>query len=190
VSPRISVPSAKAERTGGPAVESTGPDATLAGDTADGHVDVAAPAPYSRARDLLVAAAVAGLGALTLVGSRGLPGRAGDGSLGPDWWPTVLGVCLLLTAAGIAAAGLLRRTVPDDESVTRHGLLQLGGLIALVLGYGIAWHQLHFVPVTFAFVAAVTAVLGSRGVRALVVFPAIIVGLSYGIFGLLLRVPL
>ncbi|MGY2066507.1 tripartite tricarboxylate transporter TctB family protein [Blastococcus sp. SYSU DS0619] len=190
MSPRIPVRPAEAGRTGGPAVEPTGPDAPPPGDAADGHVDAEAPAPYGRARDLLVAAAVGGLGVLTLVAGRGLPARTDDGSLGPDWWPTVLGICLLLAAAGIAAAGLLRRAVPDDDSVTRHGLLQLGGLVALVIGYGTAWQYFHFVPVTFVFVAALTAVLGSRGVRALVVFPAVVVGLSYGIFGLLLRVPL
>ncbi|RZU32101.1 tripartite tricarboxylate transporter TctB family protein [Blastococcus saxobsidens] len=190
MSPRISVRPAGAGGTGGPPVEPTGPDAAVPGNAVDGHLDAEARVPYGRARDLLVAAVVAGCGVLTLAGSRGLPTGGDDGSLGPDWWPTVLGLGLLLAAGGIAAAGLLHRAVPDDESVTRHGLLQLGGLAALVICYGSAWQYFHFVPVTFVFVAALTAVLGSRGVHALVVFPAVIVGLTYGIFGLLLRVPL
>jgi hypothetical protein len=63
-------------------------------------------------------------------------------------------------------------------------------VIALIVGYGAAWYQLHFLVVTVPLIAGLVFITGGRGVRALLVFPVLTTALLYGIFGLLLRVPL
>ena len=151
----------------------------------------AAPAlPPSRVREWGVAAAVLVAGIGVLLARSTIAVAQGDTELGPQWWPTVLGVALVVGAVALAVLGALRPAAPEEEPASGHGVAQLVAVLALIVAYGAAWYQLHFLVVTGPLIAGLVYVTGGRGVRALVVFPAVTTMLLYVIFGLLLRVPL
>jgi hypothetical protein len=146
--------------------------------------------PPSRVREWGVAAAVLVAGIDVLLARSTIAVAQGDTELGPQWWPTVLGVALVVGAVALAVLGTLRPAAPDEEPASGHGVAQLVAVLALIVAYGAAWYQLHFLVVTGPLIAGLVYVTGGRGVRALVVFPAVTTVLLYVIFGLLLRVPL
>lgn len=124
--------------------------------------------------------------------------------LGPAAWPTALAVGLavlgVLMLARPVVAGLRfgRRATTSGpgsaiagvEPVTPGGMRRVVLTVAAVAGYGLAWHWLDFRVCTVAFVAAVAAIGGARGWRALVAFPVVLTGLLWLLFGVLLEVPL
>lgn len=145
--------------------------------------------PGSRGRELAIAAGVAAIGIGIVVAAAQLPAPPAGSAFGPGWWPTVLGGALVLGALVVAAAGLVRPSALED-AITVHGLLRLLTVLGLVVGFGFAWYQLHFLIVMPPLLAALVAVTGGRGVRDLVVVPILTAALLYGVFGLLLQVPL
>jgi len=146
--------------------------------------------PPSRVREWGVAAAVLVAGIGVLLARETIAVAQGDTELGPQWWPTVLGVALVVGAVALAVLGTLRPAAPEEEPASGHGVAQLVAVLALIVAYGAAWYQLHFLVVTGPLIAGLVYVTGGRGVRALIVFPAVTTVLLYVIFGLLLRVPL
>jgi hypothetical protein len=150
----------------------------------------AAPAlPASRVRELGVAAAVLAAGIGVLLARSTIATAQADTELGPQWWPTVLGVALVVGGVALGALGALRPQAPEEEPASGHGVAQLVAVLALIVAYGVAWYQLHFLVVTAPLIAGLVYVTGGRGVRALVVFPVVTTALLYVIFGVLLRVP-
>jgi hypothetical protein len=151
----------------------------------------AAPAlSPSRIREWGVAAAVLVAGIGVLLARETILVAQDNAELGPQWWPTVLGVALVVGALALAVLGTLSPAAPDEEPASGHGVAQLVAVLALIVAYGAAWYQLHFLVVTGPLIAGLVYVTGGRGVRALVVFPAVTTVLLYVIFSLLLRVPL
>ena len=164
-----------------------------AGSTAVTDRSAAEPAPGPgkiNGRGLLVALAVSLLGGTAVWSATALELSAVDGAVGPGWWPTVLGGLLVAGAVAIAAVALRRPDPVPEERVSAHGLGRLGAVIAAIVVYGIGWQFFHFLPVTVVFLSVLLFVTGGRGIKALVVFPALTAMVLYGVFGLLLRVPL
>ncbi len=120
----------------------------------------------------------------------GLEFTAPDGSIGPGWWPTVLGGTLLAGAVAIALVSFREPDSVPDERVSRHGLGRLGAVLLATVLYGAAWYYLHFLPVTVLFLSALMFITGGRGIKALLVFPALTAVVLYGLFKMLLQVPL
>ncbi len=141
-------------------------------------------------RGLLVAAAVAVVGSTLVLPTYGLEFTAPDGSIGPGWWPTVLGGTLLAGAVAIALVSFREPDSVPDERVSRHGLGRLGAVLLATVLYGAAWYYLHFLPVTVLFLSALMFITGGRGIKALLVFPALTAVVLYGLFKMLLQVPL
>lgn len=141
-------------------------------------------------RGLLVALAVALLGGTAVWSATALELAAVDGSVGPGWWPTVLGGMLVAGAVAIAVVALRRPDPAPEDRVSAHGLGRLGAVVAAIVVYGIGWQFFHFLPVTVVFLSVLLSVTGGRGIKALLVFPALTATVLYGLFGLLLRVPL
>jgi len=148
-----------------------------------------APGPRARLRELAVAGVVAGVAVVVLVAAAGITSSVDGGALGPRWWPSVLGALLLAGAVAVAATGLLRPR-PAEGEPTLGGLLRLALVLALVAGFGLAWYRLHFLLVMPFLLAGLVAVGGGRGLRDLLLVPALATAVLYGVFGLLLRVPL
>ncbi|MFI7580968.1 tripartite tricarboxylate transporter TctB family protein [Kocuria kalidii] len=141
-------------------------------------------------RGLLVASAVAVVGGTTMWSARTLETSAVGASIGPQWWPTVLGGVLVAGAVAIGVVALRRPDPVPEQRVSAHGLGRLGAVVAAVVLYGLGWYYFHFLPVTAVFLAALMFVTGGRGTKALIVFPISTAAILYGLFGLLLRVPL
>lgn len=146
--------------------------------------------PPSRVREWGVAAAVLVAGIGVLLARETIAVAQGDTELGPQWWPTVLGLALVVGALALAVLGTLSPAAPEEEPASGHGVAQLVAVLALIVAYGAAWYQLHFLVVTVPLIAGLVFVTGGRGIRALLLFPVVTTALLYGIFGLLLRVPL
>lgn len=141
-------------------------------------------------RGLLVALGVALLGAAAVWSATALELSAADGSVGPGWWPAVLGGLLVAGAVAIGVVALRRPDPVPENRVSAHGLGRMGAVVAAIVLYGIGWHFFHFLLVTIVFLSALLFVTGGRGIKALVVFPVLTAAVLYGLFGLLLRVPL
>lgn len=141
-------------------------------------------------RGLLVALAVAVLGGTTMWSAHTLETSSVGASISPQWWPTVLGGVLVAGAVAIGLVALRRPDPVSEQPVSAHGLGRLGAVVAAIVVYGFGWHFFHFLPVTAVFLAALMFVTGGRGVKALIVFPVLTAAILYGLFGLLLRVPL
>ena len=146
--------------------------------------------PESPIMEKLTAAVVTVFGLAMLVAARGIVLRNEPGGVDPRWWPTVI-------AVGIIACGLwmtfnafrgvaIERTV--DES-SGQGWIQVGitvGALAVVL---VLWH-FGVLVLGPAYLIATNWVYGLRRWTTLLLFPAIIAGLLYLVFMLLLKVPL
>lgn len=160
-----------------------------AAEEAVGHPE-AEPRRATRAAETAIGLGVVALGVGAIVAAQQLADLHAGGDFGGRWWPTVVGGCLAVLGAASVVSGLLRPPAVDVEPLRRTGVLQLAAILGLVVAYGIAWQYVHFAVVTLALVAAIMAVLGGRGWRQLVLVPAIVTAVLYGVFGLLLRVPL
>jgi putative tricarboxylic transport membrane protein len=141
-------------------------------------------------RGLLVAGVVAAVGGATIWASSGLNTDASGESIGPSWWPSVLGGLLVLGAVAVAITALRHHDPLEEQRVSAHGLVRLAAVIALIVVYGIGWHYFHFVLVTSLFLSTLILITGGRGVKALLVFPLLTTAVLYGLFAMLLRVPL
>ncbi|MFI7025505.1 tripartite tricarboxylate transporter TctB family protein [Micromonospora sp. NPDC049900] len=130
---------------------------------------------------------------LWLARSIELPARAL--AVSPRIWPETLAIGIIgLSALQIVLAFVTTPAVADDEDeeepATRSGIVRVVGFVAATLAFGVLWYYLHFLVSGLIFVAALTWIAGGRGVKDLLVFPAGVTVVIYGLFGLLLRVPL
>jgi putative tricarboxylic transport membrane protein len=131
------------------------------------------------------------LGVAVWVMARGIELPQRPTAVSPRIWPEILGL-------GIAAFSVLQLVLAfvrtpdrdeDEEPVTRIGIRRVIGFVVVILAFGLLWYYVHFLLSGFALVAALTWVAGGRGVKDLVLFPAVIVAVLYGLFALLLKVP-
>ncbi len=118
-----------------------------------------------------------------------LPQRAT--AVSPRIWPEILGIGIVGLSLLQIVLAFVRTPAPDDdtEPVTRIGLRRVVGFVAVVLAFGLLWYYVHFLLSGFALVGALTWVAGGRGVKDLLLFPAVVVAVLYGLFALLLKVP-
>lgn len=146
--------------------------------------------PGSRPREIAVGVGVVVLGIAILLGAQTLLPESGRDAFGPRWWPSGLAIVLIGLGSLLTVTGGFRPAAATEEPPTRQGAVRLLLLLALVVAYGAAWQYIHFVPVTIVLAAAGAAILGARGWKALVAFPMIVTVVLYGLFGILLGVPL
>jgi putative tricarboxylic transport membrane protein len=97
---------------------------------------------------------------------------------------------VLMSVLQVGAALLRPPPVDDTEPSTRVGILRVAGFVAAVLAFGLLWYFVHFLVSGLVFVAALAWIAGGRGIKDLVVFPAAVLLVLYGLFALLLKVPL
>lgn len=143
-----------------------------------------------RLRELGVAIGVIAVGGLVLTfANLTVPASGGD-IFGPRWWPTVLSFALMVVGAALVVVALIKPDTAREDVPTVRGAVRLLLVLALVALYGIAWYFVHFLVVTPLLVCALTFVLGARGWRDLIILPIVVTVVLYGVFGLLLGVPL
>ncbi|UCR90297.1 tripartite tricarboxylate transporter TctB family protein [Mycetocola spongiae] len=112
--------------------------------------------------------------------------------LSPRWWPQMLGILLTLLSIGVTIKEVVAPGAPDSdiEEPTRLGVIRVISFLATIAVYGVLWYFIAFPIATFILFAAMVWVLGERGWKALLLFPAVATGVLYVLFGLLLKVPL
>jgi hypothetical protein len=114
---------------------------------------------------------------------------------GPGFYPSVVGVFLVLTAAYCFGRAVLQAWTersaeaprPPDEAGATKPTLQLLGLLVLYAG---ALPYLGFVPAIFAFLLLAMRTFGYRNWARSVLVTAIIVAISWVTFVYWLKVPL
>lgn len=146
--------------------------------------------PASRRRELLIAAGVIAVGGASIAVAFAVVPATGGDPFGPRWWPTLLGVGIVVLGALLVGVAIRRPNAPSEDAPTRRGLVRMLLMLAAIAAYGVAWYFLHFVIVTLLLAAGLTFVLGGRGWRDLALFPVIVTAVLYGVFGVLLGVPL
>lgn len=135
-----------------------------------------------------IAAAVLGIGALLLASA--LPESSIPTAFSPQWWPQLLAVSLIaLGVAGVVTAFRPGQPETPGEGET-WSLGRVAGVILLVLAYLILWPLIGYTVATAIITVALSAFLGARGWRGLLLFPALVTGSFVLFFDLLLGVPL
>lgn len=144
-----------------------------------------------RLRELVSVAVCIGAGTAILLGSRSITVRGGS-ELGPTFWPVMLGWGLVLFGVVIVFNNVLRGVraadIPDRIGASGLKMFALTALIAV--GYLLLWNVLQFWMITFVALVLFTFVLGGRGVKAALVFPAVVTAVLHFLFIVALRVPL
>ncbi|MDI9927288.1 tripartite tricarboxylate transporter TctB family protein [Rhodococcus sp. IEGM 1341] len=146
--------------------------------------------PNRRSYEVAVAVSVIALGVLVYVMTSRIDVAREGQQFGPRWWPTALAVAMIVIGLGLALQSLLSRITSDEPTITASGGFVLAATLATIVVYGFAWQYLDFRLVTVFLLAAITAISGGRGVKALAVFPIVTTAILWLIFGLLLQVPL
>ncbi|HEY8589537.1 MAG TPA: tripartite tricarboxylate transporter TctB family protein, partial [Naasia sp.] len=145
-------------------------------------------------RALEIGAALATLlvsGALLML-ALGISVRTETGGVDPRWWPLVLsGIGLALSALLLVVALVRPPFERDDLEVTgRDGWARLVLAVVISALYLVAWDLVGFVLPTLVFLAALLWVFGRRGWKGLLLFPIAMTAFIYGLFDLVLKVPL
>jgi putative tricarboxylic transport membrane protein len=131
------------------------------------------------------------IGVVVLVLARAIELPQRSTAVSPRIWPEALAIGLIgLSALQVVVAFVSTPDADDLEPTTRRGVLRVVGFVGCVLAFGLLWYYVHFLLSGFVLVAALTWVAGGRGVKDLVLFPAVIVAVLYALFALLLKVPL
>ena len=149
------------------------------------------PRAASPRREAALGLVFLALGVALWILARGIELPQRPTAVSPRIWPEIL-------AIGIVAFSVLQLVLAfvrtpardeDEEPVTRIGLRRVVGFVLVILAFGVLWYYVHFLLSGFVLVAALTWVAGGRGVKDLVLFPGVIVAVLYGLFALLLKVP-
>lgn len=132
---------------------------------------------------------VAGVAVLLLAQTIPLPSV--EGNISPRWWPQVAGGAMIVFSAVALTRGGLRPESDRDRPEPRQpqGAVRIVLTFAAVAAYGVLWQFFDFRVVTFLLVAGLVAVGGGRGWKSLLLFPLIVMLVLWGLFGVLLRVP-
>lgn len=145
----------------------------------------------SRSLEVVVGAVALGLSLLAWYLSQNIHVRMGGGGVDPKWWPTVLSIAASILSACMLVAALIRQEDRSDLlQTTRDGWKRIVLGLLLTALYVFAWWQIGYVVPTALFLAALLWLFGVRSWKPLILFPVLTTALIYGLFHLLLRVPL
>ncbi|MGO1315542.1 MAG: tripartite tricarboxylate transporter TctB family protein, partial [Cellulomonadaceae bacterium] len=158
----------------------------------DAVPDDAYVARPSRRLELVIAVACLALSALVVVLASRIMVRHDTGGIDPRWWPTMLGLVALALSVLLLLAAIFRPPFARDDVVagTREGWTRsMAAMVASGL-FVVLWTMLPFMVVLPVYVIGLVAVFGGRGVKALLIFPAVVCTIIHLLFDMLLRVPL
>lgn len=146
--------------------------------------------PY-RLRELIPVAAAVGVGIWVLVMTGNIQAH-NRGELGPQFWPTMLAIAMIVMGGLLILTNVMRGVRPADipDHMTWWGISRLLITGAVLVGYVLLFNVLQFWLITIAVTALLVALYGLRGWRALVVFPVIIGAVLHLLFITFLGVPL
>jgi hypothetical protein len=152
--------------------------------------DEATREPNHRGYEIAIGIAVGAVGAACLMLSSQIVVARDVSAFGPRWWPTALSITMIVIGLALVIQAVVSRVSSTEPPMTRSGAYTLTATVAGIVGYGIAWQYLDFRAVTVLLLVGLVYLFGGRGIKALLVFPAVTTLILWAIFGLLLRVPL
>ena len=129
-----------------------------------------------------------GVTVLVLAAAIELPQR--PTAVSPRIWPEILAFGLIaLSVLQVVVAFVATPAADEHEPATRLGVTRVVGFVVAIGAFGFLWYYVHFLVSGMVLVAALTWIAGGRGVKDLLVFPAVIIAVLYVLFALLLKVP-
>jgi tripartite tricarboxylate transporter TctB family protein len=154
--------------------------------SADGHSGAASP--WREAALGLVFLAV-GIVLYVLARAIELPQR--PTAVSPRIWPEILGIGIMALSVLQIVTAFVTTPAPDEnEPAIRLGVLRVVGFVLAIVAFGMLWYYVHFLASGSLLVAGLAWIAGGRGVKDLVLFPAVITVVLYALFALLLKVPI
>jgi hypothetical protein len=146
----------------------------------------------SRLHRLIGPAAGVLFGLVVIVLAQSIQEPAIDTSFSPRWWPEILGGVIIALSLGVAIKEIAAPGPADEEIEprTREGVIRVLAVLGAIAAYGVLWYFTIFPVATVILFVALVFILGARGWKALLLFPVVCTAVLYGLFGLLLKVPL
>lgn len=168
---------------------------------ADIPADIDAEAPVvaadlmarpSRLMEQAFATFAIAVGLAVLLGARNIEVRNETGGIDPRWWPSVIGVAIIVTAVWTTFNAFTgRRAEREVEAATSSGRRHVLVVIVLTaIALGVWYAGLSFLVIAPVYLIALNWVLGVRDLKSVIAFPAFITAFLYLVFHLLLKVPL
>lgn len=150
------------------------------------------PASPSRRMEIATASVALALALLALVLSRNIHLRMGGGGLDPKWWPTLLSSAAIALSTVLLGFSIFAQTVRRDdlESSHRDGWVRMLSALALSALYVFAWWTTGYLVATALYLVALLWLFGLRSWKGLIIFPLVTTAFIYGLFQILLKVPL
>lgn len=131
-------------------------------------------------------------GVITIFGGAAIQITQGANSeLGPKFWPQMLGIFFLVIGIILIIQdfrGKIRD--PEQEEITKTGLIEVLGVFVILVLQVIAWGFVGFLPSAAAALILLPLMLGTRKPIKIILFSALTTGLLYGLFAMILRIPL
>lgn len=160
--------------------------------------------PASRGLEIALALAAFTFSAVYLYLGRQITLRqeAVPGQIDARFWPVVLGVVGIATSLALLTIAATRgaQSRDDTDPIQPGGYLRVVITCLLTVGFIALWsigsfvvfgYRIRIFPIiTVLFVISLMLIYGHRKTKSLIIFPLAISALIYGLFGLLLRVPL
>lgn len=161
-------------------------------DVVGGPDDGASTAAPSRLMEQAFAIVMLAVGLAVLLGARSIDLRNETGGIDARFWPTAIGGGILLSALWVTFNAFTgRRAEREVEVATRTGWIQMLGTIGLTAAVLGVWSaDVSFLILAQVLIIGLNALFGLRDVKSLLIFPAVMAGLLYLVFDLLLEVPL
>lgn len=147
----------------------------------------------SKIMELAVGIIALGLSLLALYLSRNIHVRMGGGGIDAKWWPTTLSITACILSACILGQAIFKRQMEDRSdllSSTLDGWKRVVASLTLMGLYIFGWSQLGYIVPTAIFLVALLWLYGVRRWKPLLFYPVLTTAFIYGLFHLLLRVPL
>lgn len=146
----------------------------------------------SRTLEIAIAVVALVLSVAALVLSRDIVLRMGGGGIDPKWWPTMLSCCGIALSLVLLLQAFLSTSSHRGDllAIERRGWTRMIVSLTLSAVYVFAWSRFGYVVPTIIFTGALLWVFGLCSWKGLVIFPVAVAIFIYGLFHLLLRVPL
>lgn len=153
------------------------------------YENIAAP---SRRMEIAISIIALTISIAAWVLSQNIRLRMGGGGIDPKWWPTVLSIVGCILSSVMLLTAILRPPADrsDLEGAQSDGWPRVAASLALTGLYIFGWAQLGYVVPTAVYLLALLWLYGIRSWKPLVLFPVITTAFIYGLFHILLRIPL
>jgi hypothetical protein len=149
------------------------------------------PGPASPWREAALGLVFLAVGIVLLVLARAIELPQRPTAVSPRIWPEILGIGIIaLSVLQVVAAFVTTAASDENEPATRLGVHRVVGFVLAIVAFGVLWYYVHFLVSGFGLVAGLTWIVGGRGIKDLVLFPAVITVVLYALFALLLKVPI